>query len=86
MDYNHKEIEKKYIDYNFSIIRQMVDSNLDKEMNEIKMQLINKIKKYTKTIIFSNIYGIKEKMAIISILFGEKIYKKCWNLYKKIKY
>lgn len=82
----NKEIEKKYIDYNFSIIRQMVDSNLDKEMNEIKMQLINKIKKYTKTIIFSNIYGIKEKMAIISILFGEKIYKKCWNLYKKIKY
>lgn len=79
-------VEKKYIDYEFSIIRQMVNSNLNEEMKLIENKLIEEIKKNTKKILFSNLYGIKEKAGIISLIFGKKIYKLIWSIYEKIKY
>lgn len=79
-------VEKKYISYNFSLLRQLVNSDLNKNQKEIKKRIINFLKRKKWLVLFSKNYNIKEKFAMISLLFGEKIYKICWNFYEKIKY
>lgn len=81
-----KYTEKKYINYYFSILRQMINSNLNDEFIPIKKKIIMELKKYKKIILFSNIYGIKEKMGMITLLFGEKFYKFGWNIYTFLVY
>lgn len=78
--------EKKYIDYYFSILRQLVFYKCDDEIILTK----KKVKKYLKSkillILFSKIYNFKEKIAIFSLAIGEWFYKLLWIIFTRIKY
>lgn len=79
-------VDRKFIMYNFSILRQLVVSSLNEEQLQIKKNIVHFLKSNSSLILKSKYYSLKEKIAVSSLLFGEKFYRFCWNIYKKIKY
>lgn len=80
----HDDILKKQILSRFSILRQIVLSDYN---NKEKIDEIVKFLKKNKKFIFTNKNVSKrEKMAMLSLLFGKKFFKFSWVMYTKIKY
>lgn len=80
----YDEILKKQILSRFSILRQIVLSDYN---NKEKIDEIVKFLKKNKKFIFTNKNVSKrEKMAMLSLLFGKKFFKFSWVMYTKIKY
>lgn len=78
-----KYTEKKRIHSNFSILRQMIYSKLDKNMQKKEKEIITYLKSKKNVILFNKIYDKRDKFAILSLLLGKKVFKLSWNLYNK---
>lgn len=81
-----KSTDKKRITARFSILRQM----LIEKLNDEQKKIVKGIKKYIKSRkwqIFKNPkIDKRDKIALISLLFGNKFFAFAWNVYSKIKY
>lgn len=76
--------EKKRITSRFSILRQMLNTkSADKE--KIK-EIENYIKSRKKEILKNKKMGKRDKIALVSLLFGKNFFSFSWNIYSKIKY
>lgn len=78
--------DKKRITARFSILRQILVGKLD---NGQKM-VVKKIKKYIKDrkwqILKNTKIDKRDKIALISLMFGNVFFYFAWNVYSKIKY
>lgn len=80
----HDVILKKQILARFSILRQIVlsDYKNEEKINEI----INFIMQNKKFILKNKNISKREKIALISLMFGKNVFKMSWLIYAKIKY
>lgn len=67
---------------NFSTLRLMGDVYLNYE-KEIK-EMTQTINSYRKIILFDKKSPLRDKIAIFTLFFGEKVFFNCWEFYKKI--
>lgn len=81
-------VEKKYIEYNFSILRQItqLSCNISDDLKVVKTEIIKYLKSNSGIILKSKIYSFREKIAIFTLIFGEKFYKFSWKIYTLFKY
>lgn len=78
--------DKKRIVSRFSILRQMLVGKL----NEEQKTALKEIKKYIKTrkwqILKNPKIDKRDKIALISLMFGDKFFAFAWKVYSKVKY
>jgi hypothetical protein len=77
--------ENKKIDSRFSVLRQMLNSNLSDEEKNIEESIIKYIFSKRKLILKSN-FKKRTKIAVILLSLGKMVFKLSWNFYSKIKY
>ena len=68
----------------FAVLRQMVFSNEYYNGTEIE-QLIKNIKTNRKNILKNENSTTRDKIALLSLLCGKKIYKLTWKAYTKMR-
>lgn len=77
---------KKRIASRFSILRQMLVVQLDKEEQKVEKEIERYIKD-RKSQIFKNCkVDVREKIALISLMLGKKCFSFSWKVYTKFKY
>lgn len=79
------EVERKKIESRFCVLRQM-DKHLNIEQKKKQKEIIVYLKSKVKQIVFNSCFDKREKIAIISLCFGKKIFYFTWKLYSYIKY
>lgn len=78
--------DKKRIVSRFSILRQMLVGKLNQEQKNV----VKEIKKHIKTkkwqILKNPKIDKRDKIALISLMFGDKFFAFAWKVYSKVKY
>lgn len=82
----NESINRKYKEYQLSILRQLVCIKTNEEQDKIKRELMSQILKDKREILISKNYAKRDKMAIFMLLFGEKAYAIAWKIYRFVKY
>lgn len=82
--YNYTE--KKKITARFSILRQMLVSNLSQQEKIEEKKIEKYLKKRAKYILDGKQFEKREKIAMLALLLGKRFYAFAWKIYCKIKY
>ena len=77
--------DKKRIHSRFSILRQMINCKLDNTAEEKMNEIIKFLKKQKKKVLLNKEYDKRDKIAMISLIFGKNCFKLSWNIYNKIR-
>lgn len=79
------DVNKKYNEYQLSILRQLVCIKTDEEQTNIKKELISQLLHVKRKILIGKNYTKRDKIAMFMLLFGEKAYAIAWKIYHFIK-
>lgn len=77
---------KKRITSRFSILRQILVNDLNKEQKQIEREIEKYIKQRKKIILKNKKMDKRDKMALITLILGKKVFMLTWKIYYKIKY
>ena len=77
--------EKRKLHAKISIIRQIEESVVNKNIRKKEKEIIKDIRKNIKKIFNNPKINISEKVAVISLLFGRRFFYFFWRLYKIIR-
>lgn len=77
---------KKRITSRFSILRQMLVGKLDNEQKIIAEELEQYIKKRKKEIWKNERMDKRDKVALITLMLGRKVFTVSWKIYYNVKY
>jgi len=78
-------VQRRIFQSRFSILRQMVFANLDESLLKKKKEIIKYLKRNFWNILTNKKSDMRDRLAMISLLFGEKVYRLSWSLYLKLK-
>lgn len=78
-----EEIERKRFHCRSSILRQISESNNDKDYKTIIKKLMTDIKQLN--IKKNKYFSFRDKMALYSLKFGYVPFKICWKIYSKLR-
>ena len=90
------DIEKKYpniidacnkrrVHARFSILRQMTNCELTEDERLKQKEIVKYLKQNRKKIFINKVFDKRDKMAMLSLLFGHKTFELCWNVYDRIR-
>lgn len=77
---------KKRITSRFSILRQMLVNKMSKEQKMIEKDIENYIKKRKQQILKNRKMGLRDKIALITLILGKRIFAISWIIYCKMFY
>lgn len=77
-------LEKRTFQARFSILRQMVFVDLDEELTLKKKEIIRFLRKNFWKVLKNKKCDKRDKLAAISLMFGEACFKLSWTLYCKV--
>lgn len=78
--------EKRRVTARFSILRQILVGELDEEQKIIVEEIEKYIRKKKKEILKNKKMDKRDKIALITLLFGKSFFAFSWKVYCKIKY
>lgn len=77
---------KRRVYSRFSILRQLSYVKMTDRYKNMRSEIIDYLKSNKKIILKGKEYDIREKIGIITLLFGIKIFNISWKLYNKIRF
>ena len=77
--------DKRRIHSRFSILRQMINCDLNKEEKEKQKEIIKYLKKNKRKVFKNKEFNKRDKAAILSLMLGKHAFKISWNIYDKIR-
>ena len=78
--------DKKRVTSRFSILRQILGEKLNQEQTIVVKQLEDYVKTRKCQILKNSKIDKRDKIALISLMFGDKFFVFAWKIYTKLKY
>ena len=78
--------DKKRVTSRFSILRQILGEKLNQEQTIVVKQLEDYLKTRKCQILKNSKIDKRDKIALISLMFGDKFFVFAWKIYTKLKY
>jgi len=69
----------------FSVLRQMGNTKLDNELNTEKEKIIDELKKNKEKLFRNSNSSLRDKAAMISLLFGNNVFNFSWKFYESVR-